>query len=61
MRTKEELTELVKEKGFDCRACKHRHSGEQLAYICIGCPCEYVPDWDRLGEPWPEIPTDAAA
>ena len=26
--------------GFTCDACGHQHTGEQFAFICIGCPCE---------------------
>ena len=22
-----------------CKACGHEHAGEELAYICVGCPC----------------------
>lgn len=33
---------------MNCEACKdgdHRyHSGQQLGFICIGCPCEWVPE-----------------
>jgi hypothetical protein len=27
---------------FVCTACQHRHTGPELAGICIGCPCEHV-------------------
>lgn len=26
--------------GFHCEVCGHTHTGQQLGYICIGCPCE---------------------
>ncbi len=28
------------ESDGSCGACGHKHAGKQLAYICIGCPCE---------------------
>ena len=46
---KETLTERVKMVGFPCRECGHKHSGEYLDYICIGCPCDFVPDFDSEG------------
>lgn len=30
----------MKDDGFDCVQCGHKHSGRQWAFICIGCPCE---------------------
>jgi hypothetical protein len=30
-------------EGFDCESCGHRHSGQALAYICIGCACRETP------------------
>lgn len=45
---KVDVTELVNKKGFDCRECGHRHAGRALAYICIGCSCDVVPDFDRM-------------
>jgi len=29
-----------------CPECGHTHTGVQLAYICIGCPCPVVGPWD---------------
>jgi len=26
-----------------CDKCGHAHTGIQLAYICIGCPCPETP------------------
>lgn len=43
-----DVTALVEREGFDCPECKHRHSGKTLAYICVGCPCDFVPDWDAI-------------
>jgi hypothetical protein len=34
---------IVTQDGFDCPDCGDRHSGEDLAYICVGCPCETRP------------------
>jgi hypothetical protein len=30
--------------AWQCTECGHTHTGIQLNWICIGCPCEYVPD-----------------
>lgn len=54
-RTKEETVQLVKEKGFKCRECKHPHTGARFAYICIGCVCDFVPDFEAILEEWPEV------
>lgn len=29
---------------WHCTECGHDHQGARLAYICIGCPCGFVPD-----------------
>lgn len=29
---------------WHCTECGHSHTGRDLAYICIGCPCDFVPD-----------------
>jgi hypothetical protein len=31
----------VENNGWNCFDCKHRHAGQALAYICIGCPCRF--------------------
>ncbi len=33
---------------LECPACRHRHQGEALAFICIGCACEKRPPFTRL-------------
>jgi DNA-directed RNA polymerase subunit RPC12/RpoP len=43
-----DVTKLVEREGFKCRECGHRHSGKTLAYICVGCSCEFVPDFDAI-------------
>lgn len=43
-----DVTRLVEREGFDCKQCGHRHSGKTLAYICVGCPCDFVPDFDAI-------------
>lgn len=45
-----DVTRLVEREGFDCPECKHRHSGKTLAYICVGCPCDFIPDFDAIGK-----------
>lgn len=44
----DELLATVELAGFRCQACSHSHSGARLAYICVGCPCEMVPDFDKM-------------
>jgi hypothetical protein len=34
-----------------CTKCGHHHSGVQLAYICIGCPCPETPGKPAEPEP----------
>lgn len=29
-----------------CNACGHEHRGAELAYICVGCPCEERPGFE---------------
>lgn len=45
-----DVTKLVEREGFKCKECGHRHSGKTLDYICVGCPCEFVPDFDAMRE-----------
>jgi hypothetical protein len=33
-----------------CSECEHSHTGRQLGYICIGCPCGFVPDHPLVSE-----------
>lgn len=36
-----------------CESCGHRHGGEEVAYICIGCPCAEEPGPPSPCEPDP--------
>lgn len=44
-RLREELAALGDEVRATCRACMHVHQGVELAFICIGCPCEKRGEW----------------
>jgi hypothetical protein len=59
------VTKLIDREGWDCAKCGHRHAGQTLANICVGCPCsETTPpetaedDWIRIAS---QNATDAAA
>ncbi len=36
--------------GFACPQCGHRHTSQRLGFICIGCPCEVRPGFNRCPE-----------
>jgi hypothetical protein len=31
-----------------CPTCRHHHKGAPLGFICVGCPCEKRPPFQRL-------------
>lgn len=45
-----DVTKPVEREGFKCPECEHRHAGKTLDYICIGCPCPFVPDFKAIAE-----------
>lgn len=47
-RSPEEIVATVELVGFKCTSCGHSHSGKRLAYVCIGCPCGMIPDFDKI-------------
>ena len=34
------------EGPWHCTECGHNHQGVRFDYICIGCPCDFVPICD---------------
>jgi hypothetical protein len=44
-----------------CSECGHDHTGRKFAYICIGCPCDFVPDHPVTAAHLGRIPKDGAA
>ena len=45
------MSRVYNGKGpWRCSECGHRHTGRKFAYICIGCPCNYVPDHPTVKE-----------
>ena len=36
--------------GIKCGACGHEHTGPELAFICIGCPCPAQPGREQRRE-----------
>ena len=47
--------------GFRCPKCGHHHAGQTVAYICIGCPCDMVPDWVAAPRSAPATQQDEVA
>ncbi len=43
-----DVTALVNREGFKCPECKHKHAGRSLDYICVGCPCDLIPDFEKM-------------
>ncbi len=61
-----DATKMIVREGWFCTSCGHRHAGETLANICVGCSCsETTPLGGSAEDDWIRIATentkDAAA
>lgn len=43
LRVLTQLNDYLELTARSCPKCGHQHTGKRLAYICIGCPCDYRP------------------